>query len=129
MAEPVSTRKLRILVAEDDPAIREIFHELLEHLGHQVMVASDGGQAMELFNKHSSKLDILITDICMPHVNGLQLIQHVRSHHATFPIIAMSGHSSRELQNEIACRQIPILNKPLSFTDLQSSLLSLQPAI
>ncbi|OIO68970.1 MAG: response regulator [Zetaproteobacteria bacterium CG12_big_fil_rev_8_21_14_0_65_55_1124] len=129
MGESCSNRKLHILVAEDDPTIREIFHEFLERLGHQVTMTPDGWQAMALFNKLASQLDILITDICMPHVNGLELIQHVRRHHATLPIIAMSGYSSQALQNEIACKQIPVLTKPINFNDLKKRLQVLQTAI
>ncbi|MDQ6966841.1 MAG: response regulator [Mariprofundaceae bacterium] len=125
MPESCKNRKLRILLAEDDPVIREVFHEFLENMGHQVTLAADGSQAIELFNRLTSQLDILITDICMPHVNGLELIQHVRRQRSTLPIIAMSGFSHLHLLDDIACHHIPVLNKPINFSDLENRLQAL----
>ncbi|MTV49967.1 response regulator [Heliobacillus mobilis] len=67
---------MRILVADDDPELRELVAGYLEHDGYQVLLAADGNQALQL--ARSEKPDLIILDVMMPHVNGLDVCRILR---------------------------------------------------
>jgi DNA-binding response OmpR family regulator len=79
----------RILVIDDDRAVRLTVQAFLERAGHQVVCAADGEQGLRAFASESPQL--VITDIIMPNMEGIELIMQIRAQDATIPIIAMSG--------------------------------------
>lgn len=79
----------RILLVEDDPAVRESALIVLQRAGHEVVEATNGRAALELLQ--ARVFDLVITDIIMPEVEGLEVIRAVRSRHPACPVIAMSG--------------------------------------
>ena len=68
----------RILVVDDEPAVREYAQLVLERAGHQVEVASNGLEAQELL--HSGGYDVVVTDHVMPGVRGRELVRWIRAH-------------------------------------------------
>jgi CheY-like chemotaxis protein len=92
-AEPVAPRAGRreILIAEDDPLNRVLLATYLEEAGYRVGVASNGMQALKLIREGMP--DLVITDVNMPEMNGLELCRRLRAHHklARIPIIMLSG--------------------------------------
>ncbi|HEY8679955.1 MAG TPA: response regulator [Candidatus Dormibacteraeota bacterium] len=92
-AETVVTRpgKREILIAEDDPLNRVLLATFLEEAGYRVGVAANGMQALKLIR--DGMPDLVITDVNMPEMNGLELCRRLRSHHklARIPIIMLSG--------------------------------------
>ena len=85
----------RILVVDDDVAIRQLSTELLIHFGYQVDAAEDGATGWEAL--HAKQYDLLITDNNMPNVSGIELVKKVRSAHMTLPVIMVSGTIPEEL--------------------------------
>ncbi|HEY0080836.1 MAG TPA: response regulator [Pyrinomonadaceae bacterium] len=85
-----STRA-RILVAEDDRAIRRYLQVILERAGYEVVAAVDGLEAMKA--ALSSPVDAVVTDAIMPHLGGEQLCRFLRQHPqlSTLPIVLLSG--------------------------------------
>ncbi|PSF13385.1 response regulator [Marinobacter fuscus] len=85
----------QILLVEDDPASLELFSYLLEYQGFQVYQAEDGCQALDKALALSSVLDLVISDIQMPEMDGYQLLKALRAHSdfATKPIIAITAFS------------------------------------
>jgi CheY-like chemotaxis protein len=79
----------KILVFDDEPAILLMIKKMLEKAGHQVEVALNGKEGMELFEK--DKPDLLITDIIMPEKEGLETIFELRRKYPELKIIAISG--------------------------------------
>jgi CheY-like chemotaxis protein len=81
--------RTRILVVDDDPRTREILGIMLVSAGYEVATADNGAAAVT----HLSKTvpDLLVTDICMPQMSGVELMSHVRNMHPWVPIVAMSG--------------------------------------
>lgn len=79
----------RILIAEDDEAFRLTLSIALTRMGHAVMAARDGKEAIRFASEEPP--DILITDIVMPEKEGLEVISEVRHMHPSVKIIAMSG--------------------------------------
>jgi two-component system sensor histidine kinase/response regulator len=111
--------KTKILVAEDEPALREIFCEVVESLGFDCIAASDGREALELAREH--KPHIIITDYMMPERNGADLIRAVREDEALkrVPVILLSAGRPPESARKEAWLFLP---KPLDVEQLEKAL-------
>ena len=79
----------RILLIEDDDAVRTTLRLILEHVGHTVIEARDGTEGLALF-QHATA-DLVITDIVMPETEGFEVLRELRSTHPPVKIIAISG--------------------------------------
>ncbi len=79
----------RILLIDDDDAVRTVVRLTLEHFGHTVTGARNGREGLELFDQ--IKVDLLITDIVMPEKEGLELLMELRKKKTAVKIIAISG--------------------------------------
>lgn len=78
-----------ILVIDDDPEFRETMAEMLTSLGHRAITAAEGETGFRQFRAH--RPDLIVTDILMPHREGLETIRRLRSIDLDVPIIAISG--------------------------------------
>ena len=89
----------KILIVDDEEHIREILSEFLTDQGFSVMEATDGEMAMELFSEN--QYDLVITDIRMPKMNGLELLSAVKAKDKKNPVVLMTGYdlSSNEISN------------------------------
>ena len=81
----------RVLVVDDDPQILKMLQKWLERDGHEVYLAVDGNEAMDVVSRNPDCIDLMITDIVMPDKEGLELIMELKKKHSRLPIIAMSG--------------------------------------
>ena len=79
----------RILIIEDEPQMRGMIEQVLIRAGHEVLTASDGKAGLDLFRDQMP--DLVITDILMPEVDGLEIIRSLRREFPDLKIIAMSG--------------------------------------
>ncbi len=83
-----------ILIIDDDQHIRLLLRSVLEPMGHQIMEATNGKEALAALQNSSPSL--LILDILMPEIDGIELIRNIRRTNSAIPIIAMSGGYSIE---------------------------------
>lgn len=114
----------RILIAEDDPAIRKAVSTILERMGHTVLLSPNGGHAYESL-QIDLKIDLLITDMMMPKVTGEELIMLMKGNHRleALPVILISAMA--EIKNLDHLRRAGILRmqtKPLSITELKENI-------
>lgn len=79
----------RILVVEDDDQVRRLIDQMLRRAGHEVICAGDGTAALRAFERHA--FDLIITDLIMPEMEGMQTIRELRKKDRQIPLIAMSG--------------------------------------
>lgn len=79
----------RVLVADDDPAVLDLVAGFLTASGHQVVRAKDGGEAREALDRGG--VEILVTDMEMPILNGIELLTYIRSSARPIPVIMESG--------------------------------------
>ena len=84
----------RILVADDNPTVRGTIAAALEAAGHDVVQAADGGEAAARLD--AGGFDLLVTDLEMPIMDGLDLLQRVRASPRPIPVIMVSGTWTRE---------------------------------
>jgi DNA-binding response OmpR family regulator len=81
----------RVLVLEDDGALGIIMRSALEDAGHEVMVAADGRVGLRVFG--ASRFDVVITDMLMPDMDGVELVRTIRAYGSPVRIVAISGGS------------------------------------
>ncbi|HEU4597902.1 MAG TPA: hybrid sensor histidine kinase/response regulator, partial [Pyrinomonadaceae bacterium] len=86
---PKPSRRVRMLVVDDEPSVRELLRELLEAEGHAVELASNAFEALSMFR--ASKFDVIFTDIGMPGMSGWELARAVRSMDAEIPLAVITG--------------------------------------
>ena len=103
-----------ILVVDDELAVRRFAVRVLEREGYQVLEASDGVEAFELLKTHASVLAVIISDIVMPRMNGVELLQVVSVSHPDLPVILMSGYATAALAELGIAAPCSILSKPFS---------------
>ena len=82
-----------ILVAEDEPALRELVVEILQFHGYRVHSASSGGHALEVWARYREDIDLLVTDMVMPGMSGSQLAERLKKEEPTLRVIYTSGYS------------------------------------
>jgi len=78
-----------ILVIDDDVTIQLVFSQFLTSLGHEIMQAENGKKGMSMIQE--TRPDLVITDIMMPEMDGLEILMQLRSTHDSVPVIAISG--------------------------------------
>lgn len=99
---------IRILLVEDDIELNLVIKILLGRLGFEVISTSDGRTALNLYNK---SIDLVVTDIVMPEIGGVELIQRLREQNPKVKCIVITGYTNLEIPEGI-----PVLNKPFSIT-------------
>jgi len=109
-APPVSVPRLSVLVVDDDSLVLTSTSLLLEDLGHRVLGATSGEQALRLFDQ-GEVIDLMITDMAMPKMSGAQLAHAVRMLKPDLPIILATGYAER-LEGFAA--ELPRLPKPFT---------------
>jgi polar amino acid transport system substrate-binding protein len=83
-----------ILVAEDDPAVREIEASILRKFGYEVILAEDGQDAVKKFTENQTKIQIILMDMIMPHKNGKQALDEIRLLNPDVKVVFVSGYSA-----------------------------------
>jgi len=84
----------RILLVEDEPAVRKLATLMLEELGYRVTAASDGAEALELLELAGEfRVDLLVTDVVMPRVGGVELSTRLRVERPALPVLFVSGYA------------------------------------
>ncbi|MFG1690708.1 response regulator [Gemmatimonadota bacterium] len=105
-----------ILVIDDDPSVREVLRKVLERAGHTVLDAKDGKQALRMFARNPT--DVVISDMYMPEMNGIEFLIRVREAFPEARIIAMSGGGFLDQESVLAAASklgaVGVLEKPFS---------------
>ena len=84
----------RIVLVDDDNAVREVTAALLRNFGYDVLEAGSGGAALELLDRNAS-VDLIIIDFAMPGMSGAELARYIRARRPTLPILFVSGFAER----------------------------------
>jgi two-component system cell cycle sensor histidine kinase/response regulator CckA len=87
----------RVLFVDDDELERTYAQEVLEPRGHEVVFAPDGAAALEIYRNVDARIDVVVTDLKMPRVNGLRLIRELKEWDPRAEIIATSGVNADQL--------------------------------
>ena len=110
----------RVLVVEDEEAVRDYVCRVLTLHGHTVLVAHDGAQAVEQMAEHH--FDLLVSDIVMPMMDGISLALKVRATRPHVPIILMTGYANeRQRAHNLSLLIEGLLSKPFTMDQLLST--------
>ena len=109
-----ATRSLTVLAVDDDALVLTNTAAMLDDLGHVVVEASSGEEALTLLRR-GRKVDLVISDYAMPGMTGLHLAQAIRAEWPRIPILLATGYAEVTLDSQLA---LPRLNKPYQQADL-----------
>lgn len=118
-------RPVAVLLVEDRDEVRAATAELLEQLGHRVITARDGEEALIRFGQHRDDLELVIADLLMPGAGGRELVEELRRREPHQPVLFISGYQDRSADgptDESAERVAPVLGKPFSARELQEAI-------
>ncbi len=106
-----------ILVVDDEPDILFAYGEMLKNLGYEISAFSQGSDAIEYFKKNPDEIDLVITDLSMPGVNGYELSKEILDIEPETPIVLISGMGDQVSQGELETARIKArYKKPIEFS-------------
>lgn len=111
-----------ILLVDDEPAIRSLMGMALADAGYRVLEARNGNEALRVFDEQGQDIALVITDMRMPYVGGVELIAELQARRRTLKCLGMSGYA---FASDIT---VPMLKKPFSRVELLGKVRSLLPA-
>lgn len=106
----------RILIADDEEMDRVFLDSVLGPAGHELFFAREGQSALTSYREH--EIDVVIADLVMPELNGLQLIEQILQHDPAACVVAVSGAAPQHLDTALDLGAIASLEKPLDPREL-----------
>ncbi len=103
---------ISVLVVDDETAVRRFAVRVLEQEGYGVVEARDGVEALELIKQGGTSFEVVVSDIVMPRLNGVELMQALSVSHPDLPMILMSGYATEALAGLGIAAPCAILPKP-----------------
>lgn len=110
-----------ILLVEDEDMLRGLIRELLEIKGYAVLEASQGMEAIDLLKQKGEPVDLVLTDVVMPHMSGSELVERLRKEHPTLRVIFMSGYTGANnaaIHKSLEMPGVAFLQKPFRLNAL-----------
>jgi CheY-like chemotaxis protein len=116
---PPPQRSVTILIVEDNDNLRNLLQRTLEAVGFSVLPAADGAEGLRLCQQHNGTIDLMVSDIVMPRLNGLQLAEQVRAAHPEMKFLFITGFADEfpELR-ELIKYGTNVLEKPFLPSEL-----------
>jgi len=104
-----------VLIVEDEEPVRSMTARLLEGEGYEVLQAADGREALEIVERASGRLDLVITDVAMPAMSGRELADRLKRRRPGLPVLFMSGYTDDEMMRRgLIEPNHPFLSKPFT---------------
>jgi PAS domain S-box-containing protein len=127
---PVRPGTETILVAEDERPIRRLLAKVLGDAGYRVLEACNANEALVVAERHRGRIEMLIADVVMPGVSGLELAWQLRKKWPEMPALFISGHDSAELlRRGIDVDQVELIDKPFAHAQLLGTVRRMLDAI
>ena len=111
-----------VLLVEDEVPVRKVATRVLKRAGYRVLQAETGVQALELARLHGDLIDVVVSDVVMPEMDGSTLVDRLRELRPDLAVILMSGYSEKELGTEARRKATVFLEKPFSPDQLAGAL-------
>jgi DNA-binding NtrC family response regulator len=109
-----------ILLADDDAAVRDLVRRALSSEGHTVHVTQDGMEALDHLNAHASTIDVLVTDVDMPQLDGISLAEQAAALNTRLAIVLMSGFADQlERAGRLRVRRLLSVSKPFTLEQIK----------
>jgi len=115
----VSAEKKQILIADDEPNLRRVLTAQLQRDGYEVHAVEDGEQAVAALGEHH--IDVVISDLRMPKLNGMDLLKHVSQQHPDVPVIMITAHGTLDTAVEaMKLGAYDFVTKPFDKTEFRN---------
>jgi len=116
----VAQRHETILLVDDDIALREVAREVLCSMGYSVLSAMNGEEALAIFRQHQQEINLVLTDVIMPGMGGVELAKRLREGGSDIPIILATGYDREHALHggEVNISRSHLLSKPYAFETL-----------
>jgi len=112
----------RILIAEDEEAVRSLVARALSQDGHEVMTANDGAEALDVLTRENGAFELLVTDIRMPVMDGIALALAAARDHPGLAILLMTGYADqRERASGLDALIHDVITKPFSLATIRGA--------
>jgi two-component system cell cycle sensor histidine kinase/response regulator CckA len=106
-----------VLVVEDEDMVRAVAERALSRQGYKVLTAADGEHALQVLAS-GEHIDLMISDVVMPNMDGPTMVAQVRQTHPLLPVVFMSGYAEEQLRKSIDLANVAFLPKPFSVAQL-----------
>jgi PAS domain S-box-containing protein len=121
--QPDRTKQKKILLVEDEPIVLELVAKLLEIKGYAVLATSDAHEAIRLAHEHAYTIDLLLTDVIMPEMNGDELAQKLLAEDPSLSCLFMSGYPADIITDRgLVHKGINFIQKPFGISDLMAKI-------
>lgn len=111
----------RVLICDDEPQLREMIASWLSGLGFSVTEATDGAECLQMLSQ--VRPDVIVLDLNMPKVNGINVLRKISDQNLSIPVIILSGASSKPSMSELErLGQSNFMNKPFAMSQLVSKI-------
>jgi signal transduction histidine kinase len=111
-----------ILLVEDEAPVREMAHQMLEHLGYAVVDAPSAADALNWLADPTHRVDVILSDLMMPGMSGNDLLTRVRAENPSMPFVLATGFSREMAKQGAGATDVPIVTKPYRLADLDRAI-------
>ena len=110
----------KLLIVEDDESVRTLAARALERDGHDVTVATDGAQGLDVIRKARGGYDLVVSDIRMPEMDGIEMATAAAREFPTMRIVLMTGYADqRERAEELNGIILDVVQKPFTLAEIR----------
>lgn len=117
---PTDARRHHVLVVDDDVDVREFLIDAVSALGHDVVAAADGREALRVLG--TERVELLLADFSMPHMDGAELARHALALRPDLKVVFASGHPDADAFHAATGREAVVLRKPFDIETLRRTL-------
>ncbi|MCC7075465.1 MAG: PAS domain S-box protein [Deltaproteobacteria bacterium] len=118
-ATPVAAGSETVLLVEDEEVVRRVIERVLKKAGYTVLSAGGGGDALLLCEQHPGRIDLVLTDVVMPHMSGRELVERLARMRPGMKVLYMSGYTDDAIvQHGVAQSAVRFVAKPFSAAEL-----------
>ena len=109
----------QVLLAEDEPMVRDLMQRVLHSWGYRLFLASNGREAMEIAEEHKGPIDLLVSDVSMPEMDGPELAEKLKAKRPELQVILLSGYSHTEIVLQHGWK---FIQKPFQMHELKAAI-------
>ena len=118
MGNPQEADRPTILVVDDEPVVRAVCKAVLESAGFQALIAADGREGLEVYREFQPRIDLILSDVSMPHMNGLEMAHHIFAENPRANVILMTGFQPEFAVPDVLRNLCAVIAKPFQSTML-----------